>query len=249
MSPVDHGGLGIPNMERFTRALHLRWLWLAWTDPARPWARLELPCDKDRALFASATTMTVGGGNRALFWHCSWLGEQPVRQDYPNLFRRSTRKNRMMADAIRDDRWIMDLRCGNNLEIIPQVVLLQRRIREANLALHGGTEDKITWKAGGDYTARSAYHSQLPPQPASAMKGLVWKIWAPGNIKFFLWLLHQNRLWCNDCLQRRGWEIPTSASSACEVWSPPPTSSGNTRSLFRLGKLRNHGGLSLPGTR
>ena len=166
-SPVEHGGLVIPNMERFARALRLRWLWLAWTDPARPWARLELPCDKDRALFASATTMTVGGGNRALFWHCTWLGDQPLRQVYPDLFRRSTRKNRMVAEAIRDDRWIMDLRRGNNLEIIPQVVLLQRRIRDANLVLREGIEDEITWKAGGHYTARSAYNSQFPLQPAS----------------------------------------------------------------------------------
>ena len=189
------------------RALRLRWLWLAWMDPARPWAQLELPCDdKDRALFASETRVTVGDDSIALFWHYSWLGEQPLRQVYPNLFRRSIRKNRTVAEAIRDDRWITDLRRDNSLEIIRQVVLLQRRIREANLALHGGTEDKITWKAGGDYTARSAYLSQLPSQPTSAMKSLVWMIWAPGKIKFFLWLLHQNRLWCNDRLQRRGWE-------------------------------------------
>uniref|UniRef100_A0A453T0Q8 Reverse transcriptase zinc-binding domain-containing protein n=1 Tax=Aegilops tauschii subsp. strangulata TaxID=200361 RepID=A0A453T0Q8_AEGTS len=29
-SLVDRGGLGIPDMERFARALRLRWLWLAW---------------------------------------------------------------------------------------------------------------------------------------------------------------------------------------------------------------------------
>ncbi|XP_073359988.1 uncharacterized protein [Aegilops tauschii subsp. strangulata] len=109
----------------------------------------------------------------------------------------------------------MDLRRGNNLEIIPQVVLLQRRIREASLALQEGIEDKITWKASGNYTARSAYNSQLPSQPTSAMKTLVWRIWAPGKIKFYLWLLHHNRLWCNDRLQRRGWENPYFCQLCC----------------------------------
>jgi hypothetical protein len=33
----------------------------------------------------------------------------------------------------------------------------------------------------------------------------VWKTWASPNQKFFAWLLWQNRLWCADRLQRRGW--------------------------------------------
>lgn len=28
----------------------------------------------------------------------------------------------------------------------------------------------------------------------------------PGKIKMFLWMLHLDRLWCNDRLQRRGWD-------------------------------------------
>uniref|UniRef100_A0A453MEM5 Reverse transcriptase zinc-binding domain-containing protein n=1 Tax=Aegilops tauschii subsp. strangulata TaxID=200361 RepID=A0A453MEM5_AEGTS len=30
-TPTMHGGLGIPDLERFSRALRLRWLWIAWT--------------------------------------------------------------------------------------------------------------------------------------------------------------------------------------------------------------------------
>lgn len=37
------------------------------------------------------------------------------------------------------------------------------------------------------------------------MKANIWKAWAPGKIKIFSWLLHWDRLWCNDRLQRRGW--------------------------------------------
>lgn len=35
---------------------------------------------------------------------------------------------------------------------------------------------------------------------------VIWEAWAPGKLKIFAWLLHQDRLWCNDRLQRRGWE-------------------------------------------
>jgi hypothetical protein len=31
------GGLGLVDLEKFSRALRLRWLWLKWTEPSRPW--------------------------------------------------------------------------------------------------------------------------------------------------------------------------------------------------------------------
>ena len=33
--PTYLGGLGILDLDKFSRALRLRWLWFAWTDPQR----------------------------------------------------------------------------------------------------------------------------------------------------------------------------------------------------------------------
>nr|XP_020156852.1 uncharacterized protein LOC109742174 [Aegilops tauschii subsp. strangulata] len=182
-------------MERFARALWLRWLWLAWTDPARPWVGTGSPCDvKDRALFASATKVEVGDGSRALFWHCPWLGEQPLCRAFPLLFGRSVRENCTVAEALQGDRWVLDLRHGDTTEIIPQVILLRHRISEANLTLHQGVADVIRWKAGGQYTARAAYRMQFTDEPREQLHQLIWKTWAPGKVKIFLWLLNLNRL-------------------------------------------------------
>jgi hypothetical protein len=50
--PKELGGLGVLDLERFGRAMRLRWLWYAWTDPARPWVGTDHPCDDaDMALF------------------------------------------------------------------------------------------------------------------------------------------------------------------------------------------------------
>ena len=92
------------------------------------------------------------------------------------------------------------------MEIIPQLVSLRRSIREANITLREEAEDEISWRAVGQYSAKSAYDAQFDGQPRGALQQLIWKVWAPGKIKFFMWLLHHDRLWCNDRLQRRGWK-------------------------------------------
>jgi hypothetical protein len=60
-SPKDLGGLGILDLDRFARALRLRWHWNKWKSPNRPWANLDIPCDStDRDLFNSSTIVKIG---------------------------------------------------------------------------------------------------------------------------------------------------------------------------------------------
>jgi hypothetical protein len=66
--PTSQGGLGVLNLEKFTRALRLRWLWHEWKDPTKPWVGLETPCDEiDRSLFAASTKIAIGDGNTTRF--------------------------------------------------------------------------------------------------------------------------------------------------------------------------------------
>lgn len=67
-TPKDLGGLGVPNLERSGRALHLRWIWQELGDDPKPWVGMEVPCkDIDRLLFNASTTITIGNGNKAHF--------------------------------------------------------------------------------------------------------------------------------------------------------------------------------------
>jgi hypothetical protein len=73
--------LGILDLDKFARALRLRWLWLEWTAPDKPWVGLETPNDEvDQILFCAATKVTIGHGHKASFWSSSWLDARP-----PNL--------------------------------------------------------------------------------------------------------------------------------------------------------------------
>lgn len=61
MQPKDLGGLGITDLDKFGRALRLRWLWYEWTETSRPWVGFGTPCDAmNRILFNASTVITIG---------------------------------------------------------------------------------------------------------------------------------------------------------------------------------------------
>ena len=92
--PISRGGLGISNLDLFSRALRLRWLWFEWHYPDKPWAGTELPLDDvDRALFAACTHVTVPSGQKASFWMSSWLNGTYPAALLPNLYKHSKRKS------------------------------------------------------------------------------------------------------------------------------------------------------------
>jgi len=66
--PKDLGGLRVPDLDKFSRALRLRWLWQEWVDTSKLWVGMKVPCnDLDRALFNASTRVTVGDGRKAGF--------------------------------------------------------------------------------------------------------------------------------------------------------------------------------------
>lgn len=79
-APTIHGGAAILDLEKFSRALRIRWLWFSWDERARLWRGLELPVDKeDIALFHAATKVDLGNGDKAAFWMSRWLhGQAPA---------------------------------------------------------------------------------------------------------------------------------------------------------------------------
>jgi hypothetical protein len=108
--PKDLGGLGLPDLDKFGRALRLRWLWQDWVDDSKPWAGAELPCNElDRLLFNASTKVTIGDGEKARFWHNNWLDGEAPRHLAPHLFELVKRKNRSVKLELRNNSWIRSL--------------------------------------------------------------------------------------------------------------------------------------------
>jgi hypothetical protein len=102
--PKVLGGLGMTDLERFARALRLRWPWLQWTDPLHTWAGSKLPCNEaDMDLFRAATHITIGNGESTSFWSDPWTHRGPIRLWAPDLYKVASRKGRSVAKELQND--------------------------------------------------------------------------------------------------------------------------------------------------
>jgi hypothetical protein len=205
--PKELGGLGILDLEKFSRALRLRWLWYEWKAPGKPWVGTETPNDdSDRQLFSAATRVTIGDGRKASFWSSSWLNGSPPKDLAPLIFKASRRKNRTVQDALNGQNWITDLVVDSfTADHIAQFVHLWDLLSDVQLS--PDIEDSIIWtiSPNGCYSASSAYKAQFMASLPCAFGSIIWKTWAPPKCRFFAWLAVQNRLWTADRLAKRGW--------------------------------------------
>lgn len=102
------------DLEKFARALRLRWLCYEWVAPNKSWVGLETPNDQqDRDLFNAATKVTIGNGKKASFWSSSWLNGFAPKSLAPLIFAVSKRKNKCVHDALRNLSWIRDIPVQN----------------------------------------------------------------------------------------------------------------------------------------
>lgn len=205
--PKVLGGLGVMDFAKFGVALRLRWMWLAWQDPTRPWVCGPLPCNsKEEELFAMATEISLGDGARARFWQDRWLKGQCPKVIAPSLFAASTRKNRTGCEALANERWLLDLATGLTADMLHELAALAGLLDDVEL--RQDQPDTIRWRfaSDGKYTAHSAYLIQFEGSIPLNGHQLIWSAWAPGKCRFFIWAVFLGKILTAHALLRWGWE-------------------------------------------
>jgi hypothetical protein len=204
--PLDLGGLGILDLDRFSTALRLRWLWHERCSRDKPWVGMPVPCSlADQELFAVATRATIGDGKIASFWKDSWVDGGAPFLIAPTLFKASRRKCRSVAEALNDGKWILDLRGRVTADSLSEFVDLWDRVRRVTLV--NGVADAFVWRfsADGTYSSKSAYRLQFLGATSSPFVKLIWSATAVPKCRFFGWLFALNRLLTADRLLARRW--------------------------------------------
>ena len=185
--PKDLGGLGVPDLDKFGRALRLRWLWQEWVEDSKPWLGFELPCNNvDRLLFNASIIITVGDGAKTRFWHYNWLDGVAPRYLAPNLFRLVSRKNRTVQQELINNNWVRSLRGRITSTVhIEEFVSLWIRIQDVHLQ-HNVRDSAIwRWTTNGVYSTRSAYRIQFKGSFRFFCSDMIWKAQVENKCKFF----------------------------------------------------------------
>lgn len=209
--PLELGGLGVLNLELMSWSLQIRWLWLKKTDPNRPWQGLQINVHPNAvALFDIALSSQVGNGANTLFWSDRWLMGNCIADLAPEVVAavpQRIRSTRTVAEALMNNSWPTDIQGGLSMVGQYDYFILSDVIQDIALSLD---EDQHTWKfeAAGTFTSRSAYRAFFNGSTTFEPWRLIWKTWAPGKCKIFLWLAIRNRCWTADRLQKRGLEHP-----------------------------------------
>jgi hypothetical protein len=114
------------------------------------------------------------------------------------------RRHRLMAEALQENAWIHDI---TEVLSVPAIVqYLQLRERLDDTVLQQGVQDRVIWKwtSSGVYSARFAYAALTLGQSALYGAKEAWKVRAPREHKFFIWLVLQDHWWTNERRHRQG---------------------------------------------
>ncbi|WVZ96648.1 LOW QUALITY PROTEIN: hypothetical protein U9M48_042260, partial [Paspalum notatum var. saurae] len=205
--PKALGSLGIINLEKSGHALRLRWLWRDWMDDYHSWLGQDAPCDRtDRLLFSASTSVSIGDGKKAKFWHDSWLDGMAPRNLAPHLFDLVARKNKTPLSSME-----MAGSTRNAIEIM-EFVSLWAMIQDVHL--QPKTLDSIVWKwtPDGVFSIKSAYRAQFLGSYRHLNADFIWKAQAEPKRKLFSWILLQNKILIADNLAARDWWRRAAAS-------------------------------------
>lgn len=111
----------------------------------------------------------------------------------------------LVAAALHRGRWMKGIEQLSTIEDLISFIDLWHRIQGVNLS---DQPDDIEWKWNDSksYIAATVYDAQFIGTIAKPELNALWKAKVEGKIKFFGWLLSQNRLPTADRLRARGCE-------------------------------------------
>jgi hypothetical protein len=217
--PICYGGLGVKILRLQGIALRVRWEWLRRTDPNRPWQGLPSMQDEmATTVFDSLVRITVGDESKTLFWRDRWIRGATAGDIAPLVYdavRVQCRNRRTVSEAMRNHRWVGDIR-GNLTELgVRQCLFLLASICTMNRDIDSPDQFSWPWSSTGMYTASSTYRMLCHGSERWACAKWVWASWAPLKCKIFAWLALQFRLWTSERRKQHHLEEEVAACYTC----------------------------------
>ena len=235
----EEGGLGVRRMREFNVALLGKWCWRMLVDKDGLWYRVlkarygeeggrlkegggdssvwwRMICGIRNSAglgvgswFEDNVRRVVGGGTGTYFWLDNWVGETPLRVQFPRLFELSESKGatvKEMAERGWDvvgGAWAWRRRLlAWEEESVSECSSLQ-----CDIAFQVSTSDRWRWVLDpiSSYSVKGTYkYLTLPTTPVeTGLYDAAWLKHVPLKVSVFVWCLLRNRLPTKDNLLRR----------------------------------------------
>ena len=166
-------------------------------------------------------TFVVGEGTRIRFWHDRWIGDNTLKDLYPELYVCSAVKDACISEVL----WIPEggtIRVWNlkfykafeDWELAASYSLLQ--LIQTRIPW-GDRRDSLYWQLKGDgkFDTRSYYHAIWGALNSLFPWKGVWKPKIPKRVAFFLWTATHGRILTLDNLMFKGRPLANRCCMCC----------------------------------
>ncbi|KAE8734648.1 hypothetical protein F3Y22_tig00000738pilonHSYRG00149 [Hibiscus syriacus] len=156
--------------------------------------------------------LKTGKGNYVQFWNDVWLGEVPLKIQFPRLYVLSSNKSgKVMEFRVNNGAgWVWDIQMRRNLADWEVEQLLQLISMLNNISISPCEEDCWIWSGNGEgcFSAKSCINIFLD-QDGIQQKMETWErhIWAgiaPPRVETFVWQVAHQRVAVKEELLKRG---------------------------------------------
>jgi hypothetical protein len=155
--------------------------------------------------FFNRGVFKVGNGRNTRFWEDTWLGDSPLKDQYPLLYNIIQHRDVSLSDVFLNAPALnMSFRralVGNRWDMWSH---LCTRLMDVNLT---DQPDSFCWKLtpNGLFTVKSMYEDLMNGH-TRYLRTYLWKLKIPLKIKIFMWFLSRKVLLTKDNLAKRNWQ-------------------------------------------
>lgn len=136
------------------------------------------------SFYKERLTVLVGKGDRTLFWEDLWIGNRPLRERFPRLFRIGCNKLTLVQDVYSSNgqgiSWLLDFRRAPRMFEVDILNDLIAHLEEFPVDLRG--EDELVWTGdpSTSFSVKSLIDSwNLSVNGLGIPYPIVWKNLAP----------------------------------------------------------------------
>ncbi|KAJ0545597.1 putative RNA-directed DNA polymerase [Helianthus annuus] len=246
----DFGGLGIGNIRDTNLALLAKWWWRIKMEPDSLWVKVissihlsprkveSIPFKKslpgvwknigeitkgfmkNNIDINTSLKSIVGMGEKTLFWVDTWIGNEPLKVQFPNLYQLSSKKKAKIKDVYRsinggiiwDWGWI---RTPNSVEEKQEMDTLKERLQQQKMTQTG---DIWVWKnyENQEFCVKNvklALSQNL--DISSSPNNYCWNNWATRKSATFVWRAIDEKIPSAAALRNRGMNIDDVTCRIC----------------------------------